>query len=185
VKKSFGLELRVTSNKVEKSEYDVKARAVEETFNNLVSDLADCRNKARDQDKKDLMSGNKSRFNTEGRGNDDLLNDAHGLQDETMASVARSRALVEDSKDIANATLEVLTTQREQINDISDEIDVIDSNLTRAEKLISAFARRMASDRILQFFMLVNVVLVIAVVIYAATHKKALDKNSGGGGDSP
>ena len=72
------------------------------------------------------------------------------------------------------------------MNDISDEIDVIDSNLTRAEKLITAFGKRMATDRILQFFTFVNVVLLIAVVAYAVDNKKKLESGSdGGGGGGP
>lgn len=185
VKKSFGLELRVTP-RAEKADYDKKAKEVETEFNNLLSDLAELREHSKEQDKRDLMSGKKDRYSTEGRDNDDLLSDAHGIQDDTMASLARSRALVEASQEIGTATLEVLVTQREQINDISDEIDVIDSNLTRAEKLITAFGKRMATDRILQFFTFVNIILVIAVVAYAIDNKKKLEKdNEGGGGGGP
>lgn len=184
VKKSFGLELRVTADRAEKAEYDRKAKSSEAEFNKLVSDLSDLRTQAREKDKKDLLTGNKSRFDTEGRDNDDLLNDAHQIQNDTMASLARSRALVEASEEIGTATLEVLVNQREQIVDISDEIDVIDSNLLRAEKLIMAFTRRMATDRVLQFFTFVNIVLLIAVVAYAVQNKKKLEGDNSGGGDS-
>ena len=187
VKKSYGLELRMTQNRAEKASFDTKGKELDSLFNKLLSDMSDLRERSREQDKKDLLAGNKTRFNTEGRDNDDLLNDAAGIQDETMASVARSRALVEASHEIGTATLEVLVTQREQINDVSNEIDAIDNNLTRAEKLITAFGKRMATDRILQFFTAVNVILIIAVVAYAATHKKKLEGGSSGdgGGDSP
>lgn len=182
IKKSFGLELRVTSDKLAKAEFDGKAKVLETTFNNLVSDLGEVRARTREQDKKDLMVGNKRRFQTEGRDGDDLLLDAAGLQEETMQSLARSRALVAESEEIGAATITVLQTQREQMNDISNEIDAIDSNLTRAEKLISAFTRRMASDRVLQFFLAVNLVIAIAVAAYAATHKKEIDDKSNDGG---
>ena len=185
LKKSFGLELRVTSNREEKSDFSAKGKVLDQSFSALVSDIADIRAQAKEQDKKDLLTGNKTRFSTQGRDNEDLLADAAGIQNDTMASVARSQALVEESYEIGTATLEVLVGQREQINEISDEIDAIDSNLVRAEKLISAFGRRMATDRILQFFTAINLILVIAVVAYALTNKKSLDNGSSGGGEGP
>ncbi len=187
VKKSFGLELRLVKDKNQKSEFETKARSVESDFLKAETNLADLKSKGREKDKQDLLRGNKSRFNVEGRDNDDLLTDAANIQDETMQSLARSQALVEASKEIGTATIEVLVNQREQIADIADEIDNIDSNLVRAEKLIISFGKRIATDRILQFFTAVNMILIIAVVAYAATHKKnslnsgSNDNNSGNG----
>lgn len=184
VKKSFGLELRLVKDKTQKSDFENKAKELETSFNGAISDLTAIRNRNREQDKQDLLKGNKSRFNTEGRDNDDLLSDAANIQDDTMSSLARSKALVEASKEIGTATLEVLVNQRDQINDISDEIDQIDSNLVRAEKLITHFGRRLATDRILQFFTAINLILIIAVAAYAGTHSSSIqnkdDQNQSG-----
>lgn len=71
-------------------------------------------------------------------------------QDLTMSSINRSTAMIAESQELGEATIENLVDQRRQIGDIGSDIKDIDSNLTRAEKLITDFARRMARDRLIQ-----------------------------------
>ena len=58
--------------------------------------------------------------------------------------------MIEQSKEVGATTLEVLQRQREQIVDIDTEVTGIGSNLKKAEKLINNFAKRLATDRLIQ-----------------------------------
>jgi hypothetical protein len=80
-----------------------------------------------------------------------------------------------------------LQVQRQQIVDIELEIDALDSNIVRAEKLVLNFTRRMATDRIIQLFTAINIVLMLVLILYVAISGKSLSPSSGGkgGGGSP
>jgi len=57
--------------------------------------------------------------------------------------------------------------------------------LNRTEKLIKNFAKRMATDRIIQVFFLLNMTLVIGVVAYMVADEQGMldDDDDDGGGD--
>lgn len=178
VKKSFGLELRLVKDRSSKSECEIKSRSIDAQFTNCIADFDSIKARAEFREKQSLFQkegGGRAGYTTEGKDNDQLLNEASVIQDNTMQSLGRSKALIEASKDIGTATLEVLVNQREQINDVTDDVDVIESNLVRAEKLMTSFSRRMASDRVLQFFTFVNCILIVAIVVYVVTHKRQLN----------
>ena len=177
VKKSYGLELRLVKDKAKKSDYENKSKRLDEDLNKAVNDVAQLRIKVSQKERQELTAG-ASRFGTEGKTNDDLLGEAHKIQDDTFASLGRTQALVAASKDVGTATLEVLVNQREQIADITEDVENIGTNLERAERLVTNFGRRMATDRILQMFTFINFILIIAVVAYSVTHKRALSSNS-------
>merc|ERR1719198_2400048 len=85
--------------------------------------------------------------------------------------------MIEASKEVGQATLEELNRQREQIAGIED-------NLTRADKLIRTFGKRMATDKCIQVFTVINVLMVIIIVVYAVVTKGVLDSNDdASGGD--
>jgi len=114
-----------------------------------------------------------------GKGNDTLLDGANKIQDLTMASVNRTAAMIAESQELGQSTIENLKDQAAQIADINTEITVIDSNLKRAEKLITSFTRRMATDKIIQGFAALNIVVMIVLIGYVLITGKSL-----GGGDS-
>jgi len=82
--------------------------------------------------------------------------------------------MIEQSKEVGTVTLEVLQRQREQIKEIDIEVNAIDDNLKKAERLITTFSKRMASDRILQVLFALNVVILGAIIIYIISTKKTL-----------
>ncbi len=169
--------MRLVKDKAKKAEFEQKAKGIDEDFNAAVKDLSQLRIQSSQKEREKLTLG-ANKFTTEGKNNDDLLGEASKIQDDTAASLGRTRALVEASKEIGTATLEVLVSQREQIADVTEEVDNINSSLSRAEKLVTNFGRRLASDRILQVFTFINLVLIIAVVAYTVTHRKALAANN-------
>lgn len=187
MKKSFGLELRLVKDRSVKAENENKSRSIDLQFSNCIADFDSIKSRAAFREKQALFQkegGGRGAYATEGKDNDQLLNEASTIQDQTMQSLGRSKAMVEASKEIGTATLEVLVNQREQINDVTDDVDVIESNLARAEKLMTSFGRRMASDRVLQFFSFINFILIIAIVVYIVTHQRQLNVNAGRRGDS-
>ena len=98
---------------------------------------------------------------------DAMLKDMNGIQDKTQDSLARTKTMVAESKEVGVATLEELNRQREVIGNIDSEIDRIDDSLARAEALLKQFGKRMASDHFIQCFALVNCLLLLGVVLYA------------------
>jgi hypothetical protein len=90
--------------------------------------------------------------------------------------------MIEASKEVGGATLQELQQQREQITEIEKEVDQMDNNLIRAEKLISNFAKRMATDRIIQMFTAVNIVIMLSLILYVVISGNSL--TPGGGSSS-
>mmetsp|Transcript_19208 Transcript_19208/g.40048 ORF Transcript_19208/g.40048 Transcript_19208/m.40048 type:complete len:91 (-) Transcript_19208:86-358(-) len=68
--------------------------------------------------------------------------------------------------------------QRDQIKDITEEVMQIEDNLSRADKLIKTFGRRMATDKFIQCFTCVNVLLLVGVIVYAVVSKDTGTNNA-------
>ena len=92
--------------------------------------------------------------------------------------------MIEASKEVGNATLEQLRSQREQIIDIEADIDALDSTILRAEKLVVNFTRRMATDKIIQGFAALNIVVMLGLILYVAISGKSLSATSSSSGSN-
>ena len=66
------------------------------------------------------------------------------------------------------------------IHNVGDEVSKIEDNLTRADRLIRTFGKRMATDKCIQVFTIINLVMVVVIVAYAIATKKILIGNDGG-----
>jgi hypothetical protein len=53
----------------------------------------------------------------------------------------------------------------------------MDSNLTRAGKLVTSFAKRMATDKLIQGFAVLNICVLVGLIIYMAVTGKSLAPN--------
>jgi len=101
------------------------------------------------------------------------LQASKALQDESLASVERSKQIVAETENIGSGTTTQLAQQREQLMKINEKLDTIEDELKRADKLIRSFVRRMATDRIVQIFLLlivIGVVFIIGYQIYKKVH---------------
>ena len=180
IKKSMGLELRLVKNKEERSEYDAAIKEIDERVAILNKDLKLAKTQ---KDKEDLFQdkrGMKSQYSTEGKNNDELLEGANQIQDLTFDSLSRTRGMIEASKEVGTATIEELRRQRDQIKDIEAEVDIIDTNLQRAERLLFNFSRRMATDKIIQAFTAVNIVVMLGLILYITISGKSLTASTAG-----
>jgi hypothetical protein len=174
LKKSFGLELKLVKDKTIKANYEMKAKVLDSEVANL-------------RQRQHRNASHTTGKANDDRGNDDLLEDTHQIQDLTFESLGRSRGLIEESRTIGMETLATLKDQHEQMEDVENEIDVMDSNLQRAEKLILNFSRRMATDRIIQLFAFVNIVILFSLILYVAISGRSLtaSNNSNNGVTGP
>ena len=185
VKKSFTLELKLARDKTLRAEFEVHMKEIDDKVAELTKEYGLVK-----------ASTNKSALfgdaipaysnSVEGKDNDTLLRDTHKVQDLTFDSLSRTRNMIQASKEIGTATVEQLVTQKEQIKSIEADIDAMDTNLVRAQKLVSNFARRMATDRIIQLFTAVNIVVMLGLILYVAVSGRKLGAaSSGSSGGGP
>lgn len=184
VKKSFGLELRLVRDRKERTDCDNESRLLDQRVDECAHEFS--RLKANSD--KGLLIGNQPAisdggfaYSTEGKNNDTLLSEAHRLQDLTGESLLRTRNMIEASKEVGTATLETLRAQKDQILDITNEVDKIDSNLDRATQLIGNFTRRMATDRLIQLFGAFNIVVLLGLILYVGISGRSLTASGGNG----
>lgn len=97
------------------------------------------------------------------KGNDDYLEAANRVQDQTEESLGRTMQLVEASKEVGQSTLEELQQQQSQLQSITDDVGRIEDNLARADKLIRNFTKRMMTDKLIQLFAFVNFLALFVV----------------------
>ncbi|KAA6393909.1 MAG: hypothetical protein EZS28_010566 [Streblomastix strix] len=64
-----------------------------------------------------------------------------------------------------NLTLEA---QTEQMQNIGQQLDNMDSDLDRAKKTLQKIARRLTSDKFLIVILLIIVIAIVAVLVYSA-----------------
>ena len=96
-----------------------------------------------------------------------LLTGAERIQDKTQVALSNTVTLIAESKVTGMTTLEELERQRNQINNIDDNVVRLEDNLNRADKLIKTFGKRMATDKLIQAFACLNILLIVGVVVYS------------------
>ncbi|KAJ3299000.1 hypothetical protein HDU79_003326 [Rhizoclosmatium sp. JEL0117] len=89
------------------------------------------------------------------------------VQDQTKAATARVINIVEQTVEIGAAVNNEIVKQGEQIHNIAEGIDHVESNLKRADKQLRVFMRRMSTDKIFLLFIFLTVVgIIIAIILY-------------------
>jgi SNARE protein len=173
-KRSYKMEIRLLPKGTQRMHYESLLAQHDAALSELSGDLHALReSSSRDQ----LFLGAKYDKKTDTDKMDSVeagnavLKDASRLQDKTQDALDRTKRMVEDSKEIGRVTLEELQRQREKISNIDTEVQRMDDNLARADKLIKTFARRLATDKMFQCFSCCNVLLLIAVVVWAIVKK--------------
>lgn len=101
----------------------------------------------------------------ESKGNDDYLDSASQIQDQTQDALTRTMNLVEASKEVGESTLNELERQQEQIKDISADVMLIEDNLARADKLIRNFTKRMMTDKLIMCFAFLNMCGLVGIIV--------------------
>eukprot|EP00518_Triparma_eleuthera_P003232 CAMPEP_0182463850 /NCGR_PEP_ID=MMETSP1319-20130603/8011_1 /TAXON_ID=172717 /ORGANISM="Bolidomonas pacifica, Strain RCC208" /LENGTH=241 /DNA_ID=CAMNT_0024663439 /DNA_START=56 /DNA_END=778 /DNA_ORIENTATION=+ len=173
--KSFKMETRLIKDGVQRRSYEAKHDDYEKRVKALRGEVKWARTEG---NKKELFGGMTGEPMSGQEEGDSMLRQANDLQDKTEQSLQHSKQMVDATKEVAVATLEELHRQRDQIKDITEEVMQIEDNLSRADKLIKTFGRRMATDRFIQCFACVNVLLLVGVIVYAVVTKDDGNNNN-------
>lgn len=163
--RTFKAEIRLLPDANDRNKYKKELSHYEETIAQLTSDL---RNLRQDGNRQQLFLGanvESVEMNPEATG-DALLNDAERLQDKTQERLSNTKRLVAQSKEVATTTVEELRNQREKITNIDQNVMEMENELDRADRLIKTFGKRMATDKLIQCFACVNLLMIVGVVIY-------------------
>lgn len=174
-KKSYKMETRLVSDPRQRRMYENKLSRLSEELASCANDLKALKG---GMQRGELFVGAKGVAGSGGgqydngemtgeEAGDMMLNDMNDLQDKTKASLMNTKNMVAASKNVGEATMEELLKQREQIRTIDDEAMRIEDNLNRADKLIKSFGKRMATDRFIQCFACINILLLVGVVVYS------------------
>ena len=187
-KKSLGLEMRMLRDKVQRDKYESDIAKLDARFKTLEAKLAAAEaNADREELLGDAAGADAGGVRQAGKTNDQYLAAANTLQDKTDASIEQTLGMIEAAKDVGTATIDELARQRDQITSIGDDVAKIEDNLTRADRLIRTFGKRMATDKCIQVFTIINLIMVVVIVVYAILTKRiSLDGGGDGGkGDTP
>jgi len=178
-KRSFRMEVRILDQSTRQT-YEAELANHEQNLSELTNELKAFRSQT---SRNQLFIGantgpDKGSLQDDG---DKMLAEASRLQDKTAESLSHTVSLIADSKMVGMQTLEDLERQREQIKGIDDDVMRLEDNLNRADSLIKAFGKRMATDKLIQCFACVNVLMIVAVIIYSIVKGGGFDgdKDSG------
>jgi SNARE protein len=184
--RTFKAEVRLLSDANERTKYKKELSHYETTTAQLTADLRNLRSEGTRQQ---LFLGatpdETGEMDPQANG-DALLKDAERIQDKTQQSLHHTKKMVAESKEVAVTTVEELQRQREQIQKIDTDVMEMESELVRADRLIKTFGKRMATDKLIQCFACMNLLMIVGVVIYVVV-KGGLDGNEKDAGrpDSP
>jgi SNARE protein len=182
-KKSYKMETRLVADPRQKQMYENK-------LTRLSDDLARCANDIKamkgGMQRGELFVGARGQTsNMDGSEMDGveaggmMINEMNNIQDKTKESLGNTKKMVAASKEVGEATMEELLRQREQIRTIDNEAMRIEDNLQRADKLIKAFGKRMATDKLIQCFACINILLLAGVIVYVVVRDKVKPENAG------
>mmetsp|Transcript_4567 Transcript_4567/g.6494 ORF Transcript_4567/g.6494 Transcript_4567/m.6494 type:complete len:251 (+) Transcript_4567:102-854(+) len=168
-KRSFKMETRLVSDQGIRKQFENTLAQLDEE---LKAAVADARAIKQEMEREELMEGQNDNAKvdngvTDEQAGDYLLDESKKIQDKTQESLNRTKQLVAESKEVGVSTLEELERQRDQIGRIDADADRIVDNLERSQALIKHFGKRMASDKFVQCFAVINVLLLVGVVAYA------------------
>lgn len=184
-KKSLKMETRLVTDIKQRRQYEQRLLRLDEDLSHLNADLQALK---QDIERDKLFRGrdgddDSAEFDeADGqKAGDNMLGEAHRIQDMTQDSLQVTKQLVAESKEVGMSTLEELRRQRETLTRIDQQIDRVDGALGTAEKLVKHFSKRMASDRFIQCFAMINVLLLVGVILYTVLKGGSLTIGRGKG----
>ena len=172
-KRSFKMEIRLVQDINERRRLEGTLQTMDQELRTLKADLKALQ---ADENRGELFVSGGAGGGEDGEldptmAGSNMLNEAAALQDKTQDSLVNTRNMIAASKEVGVSTLEELQRQREVINNIDKETDRLDDNLARAEALMKQFGKRMAGDKFIQCFAVINCCLLCGVVIWAIMKK--------------
>jgi len=186
-KRSFKMETRLVADVNARKKFESRLQRLDQQLNTL---QGDCKALRQEHERGELFDGQGGEG---GEGNEDdgvkagdgMIDEMHDIQNKTQDSLGNTKALIAQSKEVGMSTLEELERQRNVLTNIEKEIDRVDDNLARAEALLKQFGKRMASDKFIQCFGVLNCLLLLGVIIYAFTKEGGMPGSTEGTPQSP
>jgi hypothetical protein len=110
----------------------------------------------------------KDKFDPKRATNDDLLGRALNTETDTLAKLKAGLATVESTKEQGKYTAAQLEQDREKLKRIDAGLDEAQSELQMSTVLITRFAKRMATDKIVIAFAFILVMGLVGIIVYAS-----------------
>ncbi|KAN0012580.1 hypothetical protein ACTFIU_007887 [Dictyostelium citrinum] len=170
--RSYKLDFRELP-KTEQKPYQDKANQYEEQIKTLENDL----NWA---EKNGENGGGGSNNNSNNNNNQSIdteyqetMQKAKKIQQQDIDTTHRILAEVGQINEVGTSTLEEMAVQEEQMKRIQKDMEEIDGNLKLATRQMRAFARKMATDKIIMGLVLLIVAAIIFVIVYSIVKPKS------------
>ena len=106
----------------------------------------------------------------------EVMQEATKVQDQSMLKVKRIQQQVEESRAVGIATAQKLKGQTDQLKSIDADIMKVKSNLARADVLLRAFMRKMATDKLIMGFMCLIFIGVIVIIVFQVMNPEAAEE---------
>jgi len=163
---SFKVELRELRDE-EKKTWSAKEKEHNQTITKLDSDIKMAKS---NWERKDLMDGKErpQELNADSADTAALINHGKNIQAQSASSLDRSLKQVLATEQLGAETAIKLKQQTDQLVNIHKNVDLIESDLQRADKIMRAFMRRMATDKLILCFILLMIIGIIVIVVYKA-----------------
>lgn len=169
--RSMKAEIRIVANPEESSRYKKELSSYEQTLSQLTTEIQGFKS---DESRNRLFLGADTANGYSSpdqadpvQAGDALLDGAENIQDKTQAALSNTATMIAESKATGMLTLEELERQRVTINNVDETVMRLEDNLVRADRLIKTFGKRMATDKLIQCFACVNVLLIVGVVVWS------------------
>ncbi|CAM9334303.1 unnamed protein product [Laminaria digitata] len=182
MKRSYNLEVKLLKDPASKAHYNLEKSQKDARLTALQTRLDAAQGSGqskRDQlfgGRKDVESGQSADRSAEAK-----LDLADQYQDKTEDAYKNMIGVLQETEQTADNTAVELTNQREQIGRITEEAIEIDTLLTRADRLVKVFSKRMMTDKFIQCFGCLNVGALVAIILYVVIKQVGLpgsDDNS-------
>jgi SNARE protein len=140
-------------------EFEVKAREFNQRLQQMQADLQS----AKQESERAQVVGVRT---VDEMSTQEVLQEASRVQDMDLTALQRMKRMVADSKAVGSATAAQLEDQTRQLKNIDADIMKVKSNLSRADLLVRAFVRKMATDKIIMIFLLCIFIGVAVIIVY-------------------
>eukprot|EP00903_Cladosiphon_okamuranus_P015611 g14415.t1 len=167
MKRSYNLEIKLLKDPASKAHYNMEKSQKDSRLSTLQARLVAA--KASGQSKRDELFGGRRDVEsgeTTERSAEAKLDEADQYQDKTEEAYKNMIGVLKETEATADNTAVELTNQREQLGRITEDAIEIDSMLTRADRLVKVFSKRMMTDKFIQCFGCLNVVAMVAIIVY-------------------
>eukprot|EP00621_Florenciella_sp_RCC1693_P014765 CAMPEP_0182535030 /NCGR_PEP_ID=MMETSP1323-20130603/16910_1 /TAXON_ID=236787 /ORGANISM="Florenciella parvula, Strain RCC1693" /LENGTH=278 /DNA_ID=CAMNT_0024745113 /DNA_START=95 /DNA_END=932 /DNA_ORIENTATION=+ len=176
-KTSFQMELRQLHDDTQrttygerKQDYEGRTENLEKTIKNLETNLENAE-----------LLGGASDGGQVRMDNDSYLAKTHQIQDQTEASLQNTIEMMENANEVADETISELDRQKQQINEITEQLLTMEDNIKYADQLIRDFSKRMMTDKCIQIFAMMNMLALVVVIVFAIMQKNGMLENGDDG----